>query len=56
VLVPPVCAVIIHYWGWRYIFYIFALPGIVLSVVWLLVVKNRPSESRHVSEEELQHQ
>ncbi|HCF4815073.1 TPA: MFS transporter [Pseudomonas aeruginosa] len=55
VLVPPVCAVIIHYWGWRYIFYIFALPGIVLSVVWLLVVKNRPSESRHVSEEELQH-
>jgi sugar phosphate permease len=55
VLVPPVCAVIIHYWGWRYIFYIFALPGIVLSVVWLLVVKNRPSESRHVSQEELQH-
>ncbi|HZG22093.1 MAG TPA: MFS transporter [Herbaspirillum sp.] len=55
VLVPPVCAVIIHYWGWRYIFYIFAMPGLVLSVVWLMLVKNRPSESPHVSEEELQH-
>lgn len=55
VLVPPVCAVIIHYWGWRYIFYIFALPGIILSVLWLMLVKNRPSESPHVSEEELEH-
>jgi len=55
VLVPPVCAVIIHYLGWRYIFYIFALPGILLSVIWYLVVKNRPSESRFVSAEELKY-
>lgn len=55
VLVPPVCAVIIHYWGWRHIFYFFALPGVILSAVWFVVVKNRPSESRHVSAEELEH-
>lgn len=55
VLVPPVCAVIMYYWGWRHIFYFFAVPGVILSVVWLMVVKNRPSESPHVSTEELEH-
>ncbi|MGO0790535.1 MFS transporter [Herbaspirillum seropedicae] len=55
VLVPPVCAVIMYYWGWRHIFYFFAVPGVILSVVWLMVVKNRPSESPHISAEELEH-
>jgi sugar phosphate permease len=41
--------------GWRYIFYIFALPGVVLSVVWYLMVTNRPSESRFCSEEEVKY-
>jgi sugar phosphate permease len=55
VLVPPVCAAIIQMLGWRYIFYIFALPGVVLSVVWYLMVTNRPSESRFCSEEEVEY-
>ncbi len=53
VLVPPICAVIVTYWGWREIFYFFAIPGVVLAVVWYFVVTNHPSESRFCSEEEL---
>ncbi|MEK3646338.1 MFS transporter [Aeribacillus sp. FSL M8-0235] len=53
VLVPPLCAWIVMDFGWRYIFYFFAIPGIVLSVIWYILVKNRPSESKFVSEAEL---
>jgi MFS transporter, ACS family, glucarate transporter len=53
VIVPPLCALIIALWGWREIFYAFAVPGVALSVVWLIYVKNHPSESSSVNAEEL---
>ena len=34
VLVPPVCALILYYYSWHYVFYFFAIPGIFLSVIW----------------------
>jgi ACS family glucarate transporter-like MFS transporter len=49
VLVPPLCAWILVAYGWREIFFIFAFPGVALSVIWYLLVKNRPSESPHCS-------
>jgi len=52
VLVPPLCAWILLAYGWRHIFYIFAFPGVVLSVIWYLLVRNRPSESPYCSEAE----
>ena len=52
VLVPPLCAWILTAYGWREIFYIFSFPGIVLSVIWFVLVRNRPSESPYCSEEE----
>jgi sugar phosphate permease len=55
VLVPPLCAWILAAYGWRQIFFIFAFPGIVLSVIWYLLVKNRPSESPYCSPEELRY-
>jgi ACS family glucarate transporter-like MFS transporter len=55
VIVPPLCAVILTYWGWRDIFYVFAVPGLILSVVWYLLVTNHPSESRHCAPAELRH-
>jgi MFS transporter, ACS family, glucarate transporter len=55
VLVPPLCAWILVAYGWREIFYIFAVPGILLSVVWYILVKNRPTESPFCSEEELRY-
>ncbi|WP_251010334.1 MFS transporter [Pseudomonas fluorescens] len=53
VIVPPLCAVIIAVWGWREIFYFFAIPGIALSIAWYFLVKNHPSESRFVNKNEL---
>ncbi|WP_256348196.1 MFS transporter [Pseudomonas yamanorum] len=55
VIVPPLCAVIISVWGWREIFYFFAIPGIVLAVVWYFMVTDHPSRSRFVNQAELQY-
>ena len=49
VLVPPVCALIIASLGWRYIFFIFAVPGILLSLIWYILVRNHPAESPYCS-------
>lgn len=51
-IVPPICALIIHFWGWREIFWAFAIPGFFFAVLWYLMVANRPSESRFCSESE----
>ncbi|WP_044042777.1 MFS transporter [Caballeronia insecticola] len=48
-IVPSVCLIVIHLWGWREIFYVFAVPGILLAVVWMLVVTNSPGENRFCS-------
>ncbi|MBV4484569.1 MFS transporter [Pseudomonas sp. SWRI153] len=53
VIVPPLCAVIISVWGWREIFYFFAVPGIVLAIVWYFMVTDHPSRSRFVNAAEL---
>lgn len=55
VIVPPLCAWILVAYGWREIFYVFAFPGVVLSVVWYILVKNKPSESSHCSMAECQY-
>ena len=55
VIVPPICAVIIAMWGWKEIFYFFAVPGIVLSLFWYFLVANNPSESPFVNQSELDH-
>lgn len=51
-LVPPICAWILINYDWRHIFYFFSIPGIVLAVVWYVLVRNKPSESPFVNQEE----
>jgi MFS transporter, ACS family, glucarate transporter len=48
-IVPSVCIVVIQLWGWREIFYVFAVPGILFAIVWMLLVTNSPSENRFCS-------
>ncbi|MGY2275056.1 MULTISPECIES: MFS transporter [Pseudomonas] len=55
VIVPPLCVAIVAMWGWREIFYIFAVPGIVLSIAWYFMVANQPAQSRFVNAGELAH-
>jgi sugar phosphate permease len=49
VIVPPICVAIIQAGGWRQVFFWFALPGIILSLVWYLLIKNQPEESSFCS-------
>jgi sugar phosphate permease len=55
VLCPPLGVLIIEMFGWRYIFYFFAIPGIIFSILWLLLVSNKPSESRFCSPAEVEY-
>ncbi|MBU2699990.1 sugar phosphate permease [Sporomusaceae bacterium BoRhaA] len=45
VIVPPICVAIMQSYGWRYVFYWFALPGIILAAGWYFLIKDRPEES-----------
>ncbi|VVT50166.1 D-glucarate permease [Kosakonia radicincitans] len=51
-IVPALCAWIIMTWGWRYIFVFFAIPGVLLSIFWYFMVRNKPEESRFVNKQE----
>jgi sugar phosphate permease len=48
-IVPSVCIIVIQLWGWREIFYVFAVPGILFALVWLVLVTNSPGENRFCS-------
>ena len=55
VIAPPLGVLIISIWGWREVFFVFAVPGIILSVLWYFAVKNSPAESKMVSPAELEY-
>jgi len=54
-IVPVICAAIISLWGWRYIFYLFMVPGLILAVVWFFLVANKPSESKFTNAAEAEY-
>lgn len=53
VMVPVICVTIIELFGWREIFYFFAIPGIILAVLWAFLVTNSPEDNRFCSKEEV---
>jgi sugar phosphate permease len=54
IAVTPLFAVaIMNAWGWRWIFYVFALLGVIWSVVFLLFYRNRPEDEARVNAQEL---
>lgn len=55
ILVPPLVVWISLAYGWRWVFFAFAIPGIFLALLWFILVKSRPEESKFVSESELQY-
>lgn len=54
-LVPPLCAWIVHLYGWREVFYLFAVPGFFVALLWWWLVKDDPADSPHVSAGEVRH-
>ncbi|MGA3127372.1 MAG: MFS transporter [Candidatus Korobacteraceae bacterium] len=56
VAVTPIAAAwILKTWGWRYIFYFFAIPGVIFSVFWYILIRRFPQESPHVNAAELEY-
>lgn len=53
VICPPICVLVLAVAGWRQIFLVFAIPGVILSLIWFIVVRDSPEESRFVSQSEL---
>jgi sugar phosphate permease len=52
IIIPSVCVWIAAEYGWRYIFYIFSVPGVIMAGIWYWLVHFRPEESPYVSEAE----
>jgi len=44
-VVPPIAVWIMLNYGWRYVFYWFAVPGFVLGIIWWIFIRNRPEQS-----------
>jgi len=55
IFVPIIAAAIAMSFGWRYVFYWFAIPGIVIAIIWYLVVRTKPEDSSKVSKAELEY-
>jgi sugar phosphate permease len=53
--VPPLCAWIILTFGWRTVFYVFAIPGFFLAIMWWLFIRDNPKDSKFVNDAEVYH-
>lgn len=55
IIVPPLAAAIALAAGWRSVFIWFAIPGLVVAVIWWLLVRSHPADSPRVNPAELAH-
>ncbi|MBT2655252.1 MFS transporter [Bacillus sp. ISL-18] len=53
IFVPIVAAAIAVSFGWRSVFFYFAIPGIFIAILWYLFVRSKPEDSSKVSQAEL---
>jgi sugar phosphate permease len=54
-IVPPLCAAIIYFFGWREVFYVFAVPGLIIVMLWFFLVKDDPRDSKFCNEQEVEY-
>jgi sugar phosphate permease len=52
VIAPPIGAALILLDGWRTMFFAFAIPGVVMALIWWWMVPNDPRAGRRVNEAE----
>jgi len=52
-LTPPIAVALIASFGWRSVFYVFALMGALWAVIWLWYYRDRPEQHSSVNEAEL---
>ncbi|MDK8781768.1 MFS transporter [Actinotignum timonense] len=54
-LVPPIVVVLAHNMGWQHVFWVFAIPGAIMAIVWHIFVRSYPRQSSRVNKAELAH-
>ena len=54
-VVPLLVVAIMQAWGWRSAFYIFGMIGMLWSIVYYLIYRNRPEQHPGVNQAELAH-
>jgi sugar phosphate permease len=54
-VVPSISLIVIELWGWREIFYVFAIPGVIFAILWMVLVTNSPEENKFCSDAERRH-
>jgi sugar phosphate permease len=55
IIVPILATWIAIEFGWRYVFFFFAIPGLILAAVWYFFVRSKPEDSPNVSQAELEY-
>ncbi len=55
IIIPSICVWIAMNWGWRWMFFTFAIPGFIMAVVWYFFIRTHPEESSHVNEAEAEY-
>lgn len=55
IFVPPLAVWIAITYSWHWVFFTFSVPGILLALLWFLLVRSKPEESKFVSESELKY-
>ncbi|AOQ22739.1 putative galactarate transporter [Moorella thermoacetica] len=53
IIVPIIAVWVAVNYGWRAVFYWFAIPGFVMAAMWYIFVRTKPEESSYVSPAEL---
>lgn len=53
IIVPPLAVWIAVNWGWRWVFFSFAIPGAIIALAWYIFVRSKPAESNFVSQAEI---
>ncbi len=48
----PILSLIITKWGWQFTFYLFGLIGVVFSILWYLLFRNKPEDHPFISQQE----
>lgn len=51
-VIPSLCVWIATTYSWRHIFYFFSVPGLLMAIIWYIIVRTHPNESRFVNKEE----
>jgi predicted MFS family arabinose efflux permease len=55
IIAMPLTGLILAAFGWKLVFYIFGLSGVILYVTWVFVVNESPQTHPTISDDELRH-